>query len=309
MACWLDRETHNEPALMKHAKRLIDFWNWLPAFRAVAETQHLPTASQQLHITPSALSRTVRLLEDSVQQPLFERRGRRLVLSPAGEVMLQSVRKAMRVVHEGLMTLEGTRFLGPVNISAPGPFVAPLVLPALTDVISEHPTLTPNITSAVGEGISQGLRQGQLDIALTYEALATPDLHIESLMELAHDVYCSADHPLAGTQGDIDKVSEAVFVAPVSNSDGTTPDAWPDARPRRIGMRVSQMHSALDAVKTGRFVAVLPSLAAHGRGLVPLKIAGINSTTLYMLHRPTLDLPGRVEMVAQGMRDVASRLG
>ena len=40
-------------------------WNWLPAFRAVAETEHLPTASDLLHVTPSALSRTIRLLEQA----------------------------------------------------------------------------------------------------------------------------------------------------------------------------------------------------------------------------------------------------
>ena len=45
------------------SERVSRIWNWLPVFRAVAETEHLPTASELLYVTPSALSRTIRLLE------------------------------------------------------------------------------------------------------------------------------------------------------------------------------------------------------------------------------------------------------
>ncbi len=43
---------------MQPLRRLVPFWNWLPAFRAVAESQHLPTASRELNVTAPALSRS-----------------------------------------------------------------------------------------------------------------------------------------------------------------------------------------------------------------------------------------------------------
>ena len=51
---------------MDKVQRLHRFWSWLPAFSAVAETQHLPSAALKLHVSPSALSRTIRLLEDDL---------------------------------------------------------------------------------------------------------------------------------------------------------------------------------------------------------------------------------------------------
>ncbi|MBP8302176.1 MAG: LysR family transcriptional regulator, partial [Planctomycetes bacterium] len=61
---------------MDRLLRLDALWNWLPAFRAVGETQHLPSAATALHVSPSALSRSVRLLEQRLGCTLFERRSR-----------------------------------------------------------------------------------------------------------------------------------------------------------------------------------------------------------------------------------------
>ena len=56
---------------MEHLRRLYRVWNWLPAFRAVAETEHLPTASEMLGLTPSALSRAIKQLEDELVELLL----------------------------------------------------------------------------------------------------------------------------------------------------------------------------------------------------------------------------------------------
>ena len=65
------------PALVQRAVRVSQLWSWLPAFRTVAETEHLPTAARMLELSPSALSRSVKQLEDSLGRPLFTREGRR----------------------------------------------------------------------------------------------------------------------------------------------------------------------------------------------------------------------------------------
>ena len=53
-------------------RRVNQIWNWLPAFRVVAETQHLPTASKEAHLSASALSRAVKLVEEQLDRQLFE---------------------------------------------------------------------------------------------------------------------------------------------------------------------------------------------------------------------------------------------
>lgn len=63
-------------------------YHHLHCFWAVAKEGHLTRAAERLHVSPSALSTQVRQLEDTLGQPLFERRARRLKLTEAGQVAL-----------------------------------------------------------------------------------------------------------------------------------------------------------------------------------------------------------------------------
>ena len=120
------------------ALRLTRFWNWLPAFRAVAETEHLPTAARLLHVSPSALSRTVRQLEDAFGQALFVRRNRALHLTPAGREALAAVREAMRGLDDRLGRATTAAAREPVRIAGPSPWVIALAVPVAGDAVVEH---------------------------------------------------------------------------------------------------------------------------------------------------------------------------
>src|ERR1700740_240731 len=76
--------------------------NSLPAFRAVAEVQNLRAAADSLHLTHSAVSQQIRGLEEQLGFALFERRGRRVILNPAGEAWLRSARAALAQLDEGV---------------------------------------------------------------------------------------------------------------------------------------------------------------------------------------------------------------
>lgn len=76
--------------------------NTLPAFRAVAELQNLRAAGEVLHLTHSAVSQQIRGLEDQLGFLLFERRGRRVLLNPAGQALLLSVQAALAQLDDGV---------------------------------------------------------------------------------------------------------------------------------------------------------------------------------------------------------------
>ncbi|MFO1315577.1 MAG: LysR substrate-binding domain-containing protein [Burkholderiales bacterium] len=76
--------------------------NTLPAFRAVAELANLRAAADVLHLTHSAVSQQIRSLETQIGFPLFDRRGRRVVLNAGGEALLRSVQAALATLDEGV---------------------------------------------------------------------------------------------------------------------------------------------------------------------------------------------------------------
>ena len=76
--------------------------NTLVAFRAVAESQNLRAAAEALHLTHSAVSQQIRVLEERLGFALFERRGRRVVLNAPGEALLRSVQAALAQLDEGV---------------------------------------------------------------------------------------------------------------------------------------------------------------------------------------------------------------
>ena len=76
--------------------------NTLPAFRAVAELQNLRAAAAVLHLTHSAVSQQIGVLEEQLGFKLFERRGRRVLLNPSGEALLRSVQAALAQLDDGV---------------------------------------------------------------------------------------------------------------------------------------------------------------------------------------------------------------
>lgn len=74
----------------------------LPAFRVLARLQNLRAAAEELHLTHSAVSQQLRLLEEQIGFQLFERRGRRILLNAAGSTFLRAVEPALAQLDEGL---------------------------------------------------------------------------------------------------------------------------------------------------------------------------------------------------------------
>jgi len=76
--------------------------NTLPTFRAAARVVNLRAAAVALNLTHSAVSQQIRVLEEQLGFPVFERRGRRIVLNPAGKALLASVESALTTLDDGL---------------------------------------------------------------------------------------------------------------------------------------------------------------------------------------------------------------
>lgn len=145
-------------------------------FWRVAKTGHLTRAAQDMHVSQSALSAQIRQLEDRLGEPLFEREGRRLVLTATGQMVLSYAENIFGLSQEMLGRLQG-RSEGMMRLRVGS--VATLsrnyqenwIRPLLAD-----PGVVLTLESGVLEGLLDRLVRHQLDVVLANEAVASdPD--------------------------------------------------------------------------------------------------------------------------------------
>ena len=241
--------------------QVAEVWNWIPAFRAVAESSHLPTASRQLSVAASALSRSVRLLEARLGVELFTRIGSRLELTESGQAFLRAVRIGMRGIHDGMLAARSETLTGVIRISSAGAATTIAVVPALLDVRAAHPDLLGVVVSEAPEHEAAALSAGKIDLAVRSAPIRSKDLVSVEVGTLSHGVYCGAGHPLLDREpGSLrsEDLMDFEFVSPGTDAQGRSHDGWPDRLERRIGIQVDQMRVGAEVCARGGLLAVLP---------------------------------------------------
>jgi DNA-binding transcriptional LysR family regulator len=300
---------------MERLRRVSSLWSWLPAFRAVAETQHLPTASSQLFVSASALSRTIRLLEEDLGRRLFLRNGRRIELNESGQRLLVAVRNAMRMIHEGLLAIDGTELAGPVNVATEGLVGTAYVLPGLRRLRQQHPELVPHVLEHDDHEVASLLLRGELDVAFVTRPAPHGQLTKLHLGSVPRGIYCGPGHPLHGARAvGLEQVLAHAFVALAPDERGLSLEGWPAALDRRVSLVVSQLATGLEVCAGGELLAVLPDAvgdsALHHERLYRLPLDVIPATDLFALHRVTLAEGGRAEAVTHAVAlELAARRG
>ena len=157
----------------------------LEYFVHVAEFGSFTNASRFLSVAQPALSRQVRALEVELRQPLFERNGRGVTLTVAGQRLLAHSRGLLLQVERARQDLETHRGApaGRLVIGLP-----PSVGRALTGpLVRAYREQFPNATLSVVEGLStyvlEWLAIGRVDCALVYNAVPSADVDLLPVLE------------------------------------------------------------------------------------------------------------------------------
>ncbi|APV48286.1 hypothetical protein BWI17_00480 [Betaproteobacteria bacterium GR16-43] len=122
----------------------------LRAFEAAARLLSFKKAAAELHVTPSAVSQQIRLLEDHVGVPLFRRLTRALELTPAGVAMYPKVREGLGFLASALASVRRPSAPNsPLVVSAPPSFSTRWLLPRLQGLAMSHPEIDLRLTSSL----------------------------------------------------------------------------------------------------------------------------------------------------------------
>ncbi len=171
-------------------------------FSVLAQAGSFVRASQLLHLTQPALSRSIRVLEDALGRPLFDRVGRRIELTAFGRDTLprarQLIEDAEQLARSGIAPDAKTRGHLRLGLSS-GPGVM-LTAAFISHFGARYPLLHVDIVRANTHALAQMLRERTID-AMVVDARSlrpAPDLDIEPAFEMRGAFLCRPDHPLAG---------------------------------------------------------------------------------------------------------------
>lgn len=155
----------------------------LKTFRTVAELGSLSAASDRLRIAQPALSRQVKLLEHELKTALFIRHGRGMVLTQAGQMLLEGTAGVIR-------RLEQAREDIMAGAGAPGGRVVVGLVPTISSalaarvaqrVVASFPAIQLRIVDAYGGFLVDWLHRGEIDLAVVYGPARSLHLTVEQL--------------------------------------------------------------------------------------------------------------------------------
>lgn len=178
----------------------------LKAFERVVRDGNFTRAADALGLTQPAVSTRIALLEADVGGRLFERRGRRLLLTPLGERFLPYVERILNVIDESYQDMQSFHEgkLGQVKLAAPTPFLLGLLIDVLADFREEYPTVDILIRERNKTTILDLLNDNVVTLGLVnapvfdqnIQQLARYQDNIQAVVGMNHPLAEYADKPL-----------------------------------------------------------------------------------------------------------------
>jgi len=146
-------------------KTNLDF-ELLRTFIAVVDNGSLTRAANQIHRTQSAISMQIKRLESQLEQNLFERSGRGLLLTLHGKSLVTYARRLLNLHDQALSELTTTNNTQHLRIGCPDDYSVKL-LPALIMLLRQkNPTIRLSIFTENSGRLRQAMDNNEIDLAI-----------------------------------------------------------------------------------------------------------------------------------------------
>ncbi|MCY3367556.1 LysR family transcriptional regulator [Acinetobacter baumannii] len=171
----------------------------LKAFLALARTLNYANASLELHLSQSALSLTIKSLEEELGGKLFNRNTRRVELTQEGKSLIPYAKKLLANWDEMENDVKQRFKLNRGTLSiASMPFVTHAILPeVIHQFLAVHPNLNFSIHDIPNETIIEKVQDGIFELGICFEPDLTEGLEFKPLFEEDFLALLPKSHPLA----------------------------------------------------------------------------------------------------------------
>jgi DNA-binding transcriptional LysR family regulator len=171
----------------------------LEMFRAVAEEGGFTRAAQRLHVSQSAVSRQVQLLEEELHSLLLHRSRKGVHLTASGDLLLKAANRIHRDMQDVSWEISETRKLrrGLLRMGG-GMTVCMYILPRLLKRFRGlYREVDLKVTSGTAESILKLIRNHEVDLGLLTLPVIAADLEVRPVLKEEMVVVTSPGHPLA----------------------------------------------------------------------------------------------------------------
>jgi DNA-binding transcriptional LysR family regulator len=254
----------------------------LRAFLAIAEAKTFTAGARRVNVTQAAISMQIRQLEEEVGLPLFTRTPRRVIMTEAGEYLLERARRIMREHDSALAEIAEVAGAehGRLRIGSASAMFATRQLPTILQKLkAKFPNAEISVTSGTSQTLVEKIMHGEVDIAFVSLPVESTNVTIDPLFSdeivaiahpkhpLAKDKFISAatlagEHLILGEKGGntrrmIDEFFDAANVRPNIMMELSRQEAVNQMVENNMGVGIAGAKTVADEIREGRLVSWL----------------------------------------------------
>ncbi|HEX6957975.1 MAG TPA: transcriptional regulator GcvA [Ferrovibrio sp.] len=240
----------------------------LRTFEVVARHLSLIRAADELCVTPAAVSHQIRTLEAHLGLQLFQRSGRNITLTEAGQACLPGIRGGFEMFADAIAQLETLSEGGVLTVSVAPSFAVKWLVPRLGRFQQSHPNIDVRVAASnqLANFVSDNV-----DIAIRYGKGHYADVAVERLLPETVFPVCSPmllERHRLKTPKDLAAVTLLHDDSPDDDHSCPSWQAWlqaagVEAAEVNRGLRFTQSSLVLDAAIHGKGVALAKAVLAQ----------------------------------------------
>lgn len=236
-------------------------------FVAVAQAESFSRAAESCHVSQPSLSQQIQKLEKNLGHPLFNRLGRRVLLTEAGRLLLDRAQMILATADDAERQLRDGdhRPAGQLHIGCI-PTVAPYLLPvALARFLRRNPGVEVTVQEDVTRQLLTATEWGELDLSILALPVAGEQLQAEALFNEPLLLCVAMKHSLARKRSlNIEDLREERFIV-LSEMHCLGEQVLSYCRGHglqpRLACRSAQISTVQSLIALGQGVSLLPALA------------------------------------------------
>lgn len=255
-------------------------------FLAVAEARSFSRAADRLGISQPSVSQQMRDLEVDLRVALFQRRGKRILLTPRGQIFQEHARAVLHQLENFLQELntEPGELRGALRLGVIPALNVPLVPQLLGSFSTDHPAISITVEEISSTEIETALEEGRMDVGLGFLTHHSPNLRYERLCADQFTLIVARNHPWAKRR--VVRFSELHQQRLLQLPDTFVMRRMTDEICRRHQVRphviaeISAIETLLRSLGPLQAAALMPKIALRGRQSLRLRAVRLNGKKL-----------------------------